>query len=88
MSLTVVLVLVVATASILALALVVLGLLKRLKTLAHTVGELQERLNPVLAELAAESEVTQRELARLADAAEGLRGSRGPRRRAGTDRLA
>lgn len=69
--------------TVLALALVVLALVRRVRDLTSSLRAIQERLEPALSELDRETAVAQRQLARLADAAEdvsgGARGGRAPR---------
>lgn len=64
----------VAFATLVALALVVLVLVRRVQELAARVSTIQERLEPELDTLARETEVAGAQLERLAESAERLRG--------------
>lgn len=59
-----------ALLSLVGLGLVVLALVRRVKQLAASVRSIQEELAPALGELNRETAVAQREIARIADAAQ------------------
>jgi hypothetical protein len=61
----------VALLSVLALALVVLRLVRQVSDLARRIRAVQERLGPPLEELARETEIASLKLEELADAAQG-----------------
>lgn len=68
----------VALLSVLALALVVLQLVRQVKDLARRVRNVQDRLGPRLEELARETEIASLKLEELADAAQGNGGDASP----------
>ena len=68
----VIVVVTVALATVVALGLTVVYLLRHLRTLTTTLGEMRDQLEPTLTQLSADAEVTQAELARVSEAAERL----------------
>ena len=76
----VVIVAAVAVLSLLAIGLTALALLRHLKSMARSIDGVRTDLDRELAQLAAETEHTQRELIRLADASAASRGRRAAQR--------
>ncbi|MFP5308527.1 MAG: hypothetical protein ACLGIR_02995 [Actinomycetes bacterium] len=72
----IVVVVTVAITSLAALAITLAVLLGHLKRLTATLKEMQQGLAPSLSKLSDDAAVTQRELARVSDAAERLRAQR------------
>ena len=68
----VIVVVTVALATLLALGLTVVYLLRHLKRLTVTLKGMQEQLDPTLQRLSRDAEITSAELARVAEAAERL----------------